>query len=124
MAQTAKDDDTGPAHGSNVPDGEKVMSFVAKIENLDMDLASEKGKFMAECKLIQGDKKQVYSDAKAAGINKKALKGVVKQRALEREIKNIGDDLEGDDSDAFAALQLALEKLGPLGEAAMEREAA
>src|ERR1051325_4590390 len=103
MAKNVKDDaeESGAAHGSNVPDGAKVLEFVERIENLDADLASEKGEFMQRCKVIAGDKREVYSEAKAAGLNKKALKGIVKERRLKREIEDIAADLEGDDSDAY-----------------------
>jgi uncharacterized protein (UPF0335 family) len=106
-----KDGEEAQTHGSNVPDGAKILEFVQRVENLDQELASKKGEFMQECKVIAGDKKEVYSEAKAAGLNKKALKGIVKQRALQREIEEIASDLEGDDSDAYAAMDLALEKL-------------
>jgi uncharacterized protein (UPF0335 family) len=118
-----KDDEEAQTHGSNVPDGAKVLSFVERVESLNGDLGTEKGEFMARCKVIQGDIKEVYKEAKNAGINKKALKGIVKKRALEADIEDIAADLEGDDSDAYAALQLSLEKLGDLGAAAMKAAA-
>lgn len=97
--------------GTNVPDGEQILSFVERIERLDGDIASEKSKFMSECKIIRGNQKEVYAEAKAAGFNKKAIKGLVKKRRLEADIEDIQTDLEGDDNDAYTAYLLALEKV-------------
>lgn len=112
-------DDDGPAHGSNVPDGEKVMEFIARIENIEDQKASERGEYMARCKVLNDDKDEVFKEAKASGLKKKALKTVLKQRELERKLKAVGEDLEGEDSDAFASMSLALEKMGALGQWAM-----
>lgn len=124
MAKKVKQDDAaeGPQI-SNVPDGEKVLSFVRRVENLHGDLGKERSESMTRCKVIHADIKEVYKEAKAAGFNKKALKGIVTKRALEAKIQDIGDELEGDDSTAYASLQLALEKMGPLGEAALKAAA-
>ena len=125
MAPRVKKTD-GDADGpqiSNVPDGEKVMEFVSRIENLHGDLGTEKSESMTRCKAIHTDIKEVYKEAKNAGFNKKALKGIISKRALEAKIQDIGDELEGDDSTAYASLQLALEKLGPLGDAALKAAA-
>lgn len=105
------DDEGGAAHGSNVPHGEQVLGFIQRVENLNLDIAKEKSAMMTACKGIHTDIKEVFKEAKAAGINKKALKGHVKRRALERDIEDIRDDLEGDDQDSFDALAIALQKI-------------
>lgn len=124
MAKRVKKDEGGEGGAiSNVPNGEKVMEFVKQIETLDQDLAKEKSEFMTRCKVIHGDKKEVYGEAKNAGFKKKALKEIIKARSLERELAAIGSDLEGDDSDSYATMALALEKLGELGQAALKAAA-
>lgn len=105
------DEEGGPAQGSNVPDGNKVLKFIEKVEALDGDLATERSEYMNRCKAIHSDKKEVFKEAKAAGVNKKALKGHVEKRKLEGKIEEIANDLEGDDNDAYVAMELALEKL-------------
>jgi len=114
MARKVKDETEGegaPSQISNVPDGGQVLSFVERVENLLADKASEKGEYMAKCKVINEDIDQVFVEAKNAGFRKKALKQVLKKRELERKLEDVGADLEGDDSDAYAAMDLALEKL-------------
>lgn len=110
MARKVKKEEGNP-QGSNVPDGEKVMGFIERIENVDTAIASEKGEFMRACKALQDDKKEIYKEAKGAGFNKKALKSIVKRRYLENSIQEVRDDLEGDDQDSYDALLLALEKI-------------
>jgi uncharacterized protein (UPF0335 family) len=109
--QKDEDGEGGPAHGSNVPDGGKLLGFIEQVENLEQDKASARGEYMQTCKVISEDIKQVFSDAKAAGFRKKAMKAQLEKRALTRKLDDVGSDLEGDDSDAYAAMDLALEKL-------------
>jgi uncharacterized protein (UPF0335 family) len=106
-------------------DPDIAKGFVDRIENLHGDLASEKGEFMARCKVIQADIKEVLTEAKNAGIPKKPLKSLVKQRKLERDIENIRTDLEGDDQDSFDQLVMALGKFAEteLGAAAVQQAA-
>jgi hypothetical protein len=113
-------DDEGPAHGSNVPDGMKVLDFVERFEALDDDIAKEKTASKLNIDAIKEDQDALLKEASKAGLRKKALKKLVKQRALYRQINGLADKLDVDDSSAFAAMNLALEKLGPLGEAALK----
>lgn len=103
-------------------DPEIAKKFVDRLENLNNDMAAEKGEFMARCKVIHADYKEVLTEAKNAGIPKKPLKSLVKQRKLERDIEDIRTDLEGDDQDSFDQLVLALGKFAEtdLGAAAMK----
>lgn len=110
MAKREKSESSGGG-GTNVPDGAKILDFVEKVENLHGDLGKLKSEFMLEAKNVHADIKEVYKDAKTAGFNKKALKGLVKKRALEADIEEIQSDLEGDDNDAYTAYLLALEKV-------------
>jgi uncharacterized protein (UPF0335 family) len=104
-------------------DPEAVKAFVSRIENLNGDLATEKSEFMTRCKVIHGDLKVVYDEAKDTGIPKKELKKAVKRRALLASVEKLRDDLEGEQQDNYDKILLALGDLGPLGEAAIKAAA-
>jgi hypothetical protein len=125
MTKKANDDEGSKGGAiSNVPDGNVVMKYVQAVENLHGDLATEKSESMIRCKVIHTDIKQVFKDAKKeAGLNKKGLMAVIEERALEAKLAAVGGNLEGDDAAAHATYKLALENLGPLGEAALKQAA-
>ena len=94
--------------------------FVERIENVMGDLASLKGTYMNECKGFREDIKEIVDEAKDAGVPKKALKGIVKYREMERKQAALADGMKPDDADAFETLVAALGQLDgiPLAEAA------
>jgi uncharacterized protein (UPF0335 family) len=110
MAKRAKDEE-GASAGTNVPDGEKILGFIERVENLEADIASETGEFMARVKVIKGDIKEVLKEAKESGLNKKALQAKLKERKHLAKAKEAGDELEGEASDAYAAYSAALDKI-------------
>ena len=75
---------------------------------------------MAECKVFRSDIKEIVAEAKDAGVSKRALKGIVKYREMERRQAALADGMEPDDADAFETLVAALGDLAdtPLGKAA------
>ena len=93
----------------------KAEVFLKRIETLIAEGESAKGTYMAECKERRSDIKEVYEEAKDAGIAVTALKGIVKRRAMEKKIAAIADGLDIDEASAYASL---VEALGPLGVAA------
>lgn len=93
----------------------KAESFLKRIETLNAEGETAKSVYMTECKERRGDIKEVYTEAKDAGIPVKALKGVVKKRALEKKAASIAD---GIDIDEAAAYETLVEALGDLGKAA------
>jgi len=103
-----------------------AKGFVDRIENLYADIATEKSEFMTRCKVIHSDIKEVLTEAKNAGIPKKAMRNVIRKRKLENDIEGIRADLDGDDQDSFDQLVIALDKFADtdLGAAAMEKAAA
>lgn len=113
------------AFRGNGYDPQIAGNFIQRAENLYGDLARLKGEFMAQCRVIHGDVKEVLTEAKNAGIPKKAMRSALKQRKLERDIEDIRTELEGDDQDSFDQLMIALGKFGdtPLGAAAMDAAA-
>lgn len=93
----------------------KAEGFLKRIENLNADAESAKATYMAECKERREDIKQVYTEAKDAGVPTKALKGLVKRRQLMRKADAITDGLDIDEQSAYSQL---VEALGELGMAA------
>jgi uncharacterized protein (UPF0335 family) len=96
-------------------DTKKAEPFLARIEQLLADIETEKSGYMNAAKAIRSDVKEVFAEAEEAGVNKKALKGLVKYRDLERKQAKIDADFEGDDSLIYDAL---VDQLGELGAAA------
>ncbi len=114
------------ARTTNGFDAQKTQSFVDRIEALDRQKESERGAFMATCREIEDDKNEILEEAKGAGIPTKALKRVLKTRALERKVEAIRDALEDDEQDTFDLIRQALGDLQdtPLGQAALEKKTA
>lgn len=95
----------------------KAEPFLKRVETLKAEAESAKGTYMAECKERNEDIKQVYTEAKDAGVPIKALKGVVKKREMERKISAIADGYDIEEQAAYSAL---VEALGDLGRAAAD----
>jgi uncharacterized protein (UPF0335 family) len=93
----------------------RAEPYLKRIENLLAHIESEKGACGARCKLIHADIKEVYKEAKNDGVPVKALKGLVKYRALEKKQAAIGD---GFDLDEAAEFEQLIDALGDLGIAA------
>ena len=93
----------------------KSEPFLKRIETLMAEGETAKSVYMSECKERRGDIKEIYTEAGDAGVSKKALRGLVKYRELERKQNKIGDGLDIDEQAAYATL---VEALGALGAAA------
>lgn len=117
MAQEAKD-----VARRNELDADKMASFVSRIENLNDDLATERGEYMARCAAIREDIKQVLFEAKDAGLTKAAVKGVVKIRELEAKAAAVRDDAEYETQNEIDMIRSALGDLEgtPLGDSAIK----
>jgi hypothetical protein len=105
----------------NSPTEESVQNAVEAIEKCHGDLLTEKMQSMQRSKRIRSVMADEYSSASNLGINKKLLRKIIKERALERNIAALKDDLENDELSELSMLQ---EKLGefantPLGGAAV-----
>jgi len=96
----------------------RAAKFLKRIENCNGDLDSMRGEYMADCKHVRAQIKDIYAEAKDAGVSPRALKGLVKHRQLTRKQERIAADMdETDDAAAYAEL---IDKLGPLGLAAAQ----
>lgn len=93
----------------------KAEAYLDRIETLLTEMESAKGTYMAECKERREDIREIYKEAKDAGVPVKALRGLVKARDLGKKLEAITDGLDGDEQAAYETLCTAL---GPLGQAA------
>lgn len=91
----------------------KAAPFLQRIENTLAEMESAKGKYMVEAKAYRDDIKDIYTEAKDAGVPAKALRGVVKYRALERKQDAIADGLDIDEQSSYEVL---VEALGDFGD--------
>lgn len=96
----------------------RAEPFMERIENLLDDLESKRGAYIAECRVVRGDIKEIYTEARDAGIPTKALKGLIKFRELERKQEALADGLESEEAQIYEQLRDAL---GELGAAAADR---
>jgi uncharacterized protein (UPF0335 family) len=93
----------GVGHNSNGLDHDKLKELVARIEHLESEISD-----------LSEDRKAIYGEAKASGIDPKALKAVI---ALRKKDKAEVDELQATIDEYLSALQ-GLADL-PLGQAAI-----
>lgn len=96
----------------------KAEPFLKRIENILAEGESAKGAYMNECRQRREEIKSILTEAADAGVPKRALKGLVKYRELERKQAAIAENIEGEDHDIYDTL---IKALGPLGQAAADR---
>jgi hypothetical protein len=103
---------------------EKVEPYIRKIESFLVELASERGAYMARCRALKDEVKGVYEEASADGISRPAFKKAVDTFQLQRKINAIRSELEADTLEVYDQIVTAVEGLEglPLGDAALERE--
>lgn len=111
------------ARKSNGFDGDKLKSYLTKLDELDAEIESSKGAHMNRCQKIRGSMDVVYEEAKALGIPKKVLKAHHQLRKLEVRKSAVVDKLSDDDVETFEAVSDALGDFAqlPLGAAAVQR---
>ena len=105
--------------GVNGFDEAIVEGIVARLEGFVDELATERGEYMNRCRQIRGDIKDAVQAAKDEhGIPKKALRTVIKRRALLAKVEDLETELEADDQTAFRQLRVALGDFAdlPLGQ--------
>lgn len=96
----------------------KAEPFLHKIERIDEDIESEKGRFMSFCKAKRKLIKEALKAAKDEGVTPVVLKGIVDQRKLERKITKITVDFDLTEAADYRELARVF---GELGEAAAAR---
>lgn len=93
---------------TNGYDTTKALGFVERIENVHKELDSARGRYMAECKKLREAISEIISESEGEGFDKKAIKGIVKERELLRKIEAIPDGFNLDTQNQFEALSASL----------------
>jgi hypothetical protein len=95
---------------------ESAHPFLARIETLMGEIASEKAACMARCRELQSDIKAVFVEAKnTKGVQKKPLRDIIKRRALQNKIEGLGQFDDQEESQQYDAFVLAFAGT-PMGE--------
>lgn len=111
---------------SNGFDAEVLKRFVGEIERHNAQILSYKGEHAQRIGSVKEMISDVYDRAKDAGIGKKQLKAVIRERDLTKKIEAIREDMEEEEAETFDQIKHALGMLSdlPLGETALKRSAA
>lgn len=118
MPRKSESKTSAPKIAANTLEG-RAAPFLERIERVTEEGESAKGSYMAKCKERREDIKQIYIEAKDAGIATRALKAVVKRRALVKKIDALDAGLDIDEASQFRHLADALG--GSLGAYAQRR---
>jgi hypothetical protein len=89
--------------------------FISEIEGFHTQLAEMHAQYMARCKGVREDMKATFAAAKDANLNIRALKAIIKRRALEKKIDKIPANFDEDETEIYGQL---VDAFGALGEAA------
>jgi uncharacterized protein (UPF0335 family) len=98
----------------------KAETYLRQIEEIDDDLDFEKGEYTTRCRVLRSIRKEVYGEAKRAGIAVAPLKAIVKRRKLERRIDALPSEFEIDEAAQYEALAAAFAGT-PFGDFAASR---
>lgn len=111
---------------SNQFDAVVLKRFVGEIERHHQTIASYKGEHAQRVKTILEQITDCFDRAKAAGIPKKELKAVIRERKLLEQIEALREEMEPEQQETLDQIKHALGMLSdlPLGEAAQKRSAA
>lgn len=114
----------GKLEGRNRASADEAASFIDKFEELEKQVDSLRGEFMAKVKKVREAQSELLDDAKSQGVAKKVVKTVVEARRLEAKAKEKMEDLEDDDRVMAVDIRKALGDYAdlPLGAAAVDRE--
>lgn len=117
---------TGSAVIGNGFDPKSAKLWQGEYEKHLEKLLDFKMAYMAECKEVRGDMKDVLDRAKEAGIPKSHIKDTAKIRELKKRIDNIENGGESEDMESLEQFRHALGDLEdtPLGAAAVKTKAA
>lgn len=94
MAKKAK-----PNTGS--VDRETIAEFERRYQAFVDEMASMKGSYMADCKAVRGEMKELLVEAKDRGVVLKPFRARLKVVTLRKKIDEIRDALEAEDAKIF-----------------------
>jgi uncharacterized protein (UPF0335 family) len=109
--------------GANGYDRPTLERLLTEIDHADDELASLKGEYMQSCKGPRESIKEVFEQAKEAGIPGRAFRTLVKNRRLDKQVAANVAKLEADQQAELEQLEIALGDFldTELGQAAARR---
>ena len=72
----------GVGHNSGGISGERLRSFIQRIENVESDIADR-----------QADRKEIYAELKGSGFNQSIVRQIIRIRKIEIEKRRENDEL-------------------------------
>jgi hypothetical protein len=114
--------------GSNTINPEVVQDIVRRLDEIEQEKLSERGKFMKICRDLGDRRKDLLKEAKARGIPQKPLLAELKARDHEIKAETIRNDLEDEDKEQAELIRDAIAenlaaKLDAVAEEAVEKRA-
>ena len=110
-------------NGHNGHDRAQLEGYLNRVDSLDDELMTLKGRYMADCKGPRGRIKDILAEVRESDINIKAFKELLQTHRDDRKRLARIEALEADDRDAYEILEEALGDFGetPLGAATLKR---
>lgn len=78
-----------------------MKAALQSVERKNDKLASMQGEYMASCKAVREDIRSIYATAKDKGVITRALKTLIKTRAMARRMNVEIEGMEADIQDAY-----------------------
>lgn len=115
-------DTPGVGHNSTPPP-EIVRTLFRRIDHLLDELASEREAYQERAREIRSEIERALLDAESAGISKRAMKSVLKARALEDKLAGVRKKLELGEVETYDTIRAALGEFAdtPLGRAVLDK---
>lgn len=101
MPEAAKAADAAKVDQANPFNDPFTEELIVEFERLDKECESVMMAAMTKCKPHRKSQQELLDSAKDRGMNKKALKAHLKQRAFKRKAEAERDKLEDEDQDAL-----------------------
>lgn len=94
---------------TNGYDTDAAEEFLERVENIEKEMESDRGAYMAKCKAHREDIKEVLSEAESEhGFDPKVMKILIQERKLLKKIKDAPNGLDIDATSQYDALTTAL----------------
>lgn len=110
--------------GNNGFDGNKLMSFVRRVESVQAEIDEIMSAAKDSCEPHRQDRAAIVKEASEAGFSKKEFLTILRKRRLEQKVEHVADSLDEDQRDAYELMMAALGQLAttPLGQAAVNQQ--
>ncbi len=93
---------------TNTYDAKLVEGYVRRLNKIEDDVLSSKGRYMQEVRVLREDRLEILQEADSNGLSRKALKAFLKEQRLEKQLDAVRDELVEDDQHALDMIRQAL----------------